>query len=279
MIRSIAALLLLAATPALLAGQDDCRPGPASNEAKALALKSVALAFSPAEAPSAPRWWVGLETAAVPSVDDATATPTICRPGKGPENANLLAVLVRPRIAVPLPGGFQFDGSWLPPVRVADVKANLFGVALSRPARLGPDFTGTLRAHATLGTIRAPITCPDEALANPDSECWQGTRSDDRYQPNIVGLEGILSWAVAEGRLRPYLGAGYTRLAPRFQVNFVNRQGSLDDRRVIVDLNRAAFFGGATWQPSDRLGVSGEIYAVPADAVTARLTGRILLDP
>ncbi|MEK6598526.1 MAG: hypothetical protein AABY91_09355 [Gemmatimonadota bacterium] len=263
--------------PSQLAAQDDCYPGAASHEAKVFAMKSVALAYSVGEAPGSRGARLGLELSTVPKVDDVTATPTICRPGKGPEHANLLAVLVRPRIAVDLPGRVQLDASWLPPVRVDGVKANLFGFALQRPTALGSILTGTVRAHATVGSIEAPITCPDEALADPGSECYQGTRSDDRYRPNIFGMEGILSAALAAGKFRPYLGVGYSHLAPRFQVNFTNRQGSHDGRRVLVDLTRGTVFGGATWVAAARWTLSGEVYATPADAVTGRLVGRVLL--
>jgi hypothetical protein len=39
-------------------------------------------------------------------------------------------------------------------------------------------------------------------------------------------------------------------------------------------LNRAVFFGGASWQMLDRIDLTGEVYAAPADAVTARLVLR-----
>jgi hypothetical protein len=54
-------------------------------------------------------------------------------------------------------------------------------------------------------------------------------------------------------------------------VNFTNRFGDLDDSRVEVDLTRGAIFGGATWAASRVLGVTGEIYASPGDAVTGRV--------
>ena len=44
--------------------------------------------------------------------------------------------------------------------------------------------------------------------------------------------------------------------------------------RFEVDLNRVALFGGAGWQVTPLLAVTGEIYAVPADAVTGRLVIR-----
>jgi hypothetical protein len=274
--RPLLGIVALSGLAAPLAGQADCFPARSSNEARLLAIKSVALAYGPGHARTdlaLGRARLALESAWVPRVDDATATPTVCRPGKGPENANLLDVLVRPRLTLGLPGDLSLEASWVPPVRVAGVRAHLVGIALARATPLSAAATATVRLHATFGRIRAPITCPDEALADPSSECFEGTRSDDRYDPNIVGADLALSLGGRDAAVRPYVGAGYNRLQPRFQVNFTNRQGSTDTRRVSVDLDRAAVFGGLTWTAGGGVAVTGEVYAAPADAVT----GRVLL--
>ncbi|MEZ4586901.1 MAG: hypothetical protein R2909_10905 [Gemmatimonadales bacterium] len=257
--------------------QGDCFPGPESNEAKTLAIFSVPLAFGPAGAPfTRGRISVGIEAVYLPNVDPAVATPTVCRPGKGPENTDLLFAAPRPRVAVALGGGFTLEGSWIPPIRLNQVSANLFGVALGWTTALGDAHRLTLRGHGSFGRVRAPITCDDEALADPLSECYQGTRSDDRYRPNIVGADATVSWSLGGGRVQPYLGAGYNRLMPRFQVHFTNVAGQLDERRVEVDLDRAVLFGGATWWPAGgRLGLSGELYAAPSDAITGRVAVRL----
>lgn len=269
-------LASLAAAPA--AAQEDCYPGPESNEAKTLAILSVPLAFGPARAPAPPAPGVvevGLEVSAIPTVDSATRTPTICRPGKGPENTDLLFALFRPRVLLGLPGGMALELSWIPPIRVNGVKANLFGFALGKALGIGERATVGLRAHGTFGEIRAPVTCPEQALDDPDSACYGGTESDDRYQPNIFGGDVTAAIRLAGGTLRPYLGAGYNRLEPRFQVQFTNRAGELDDRKVIVDLDRGVVFGGLDWAASGRLAVTGEVYAAPADAVTGRIAFRV----
>jgi hypothetical protein len=118
------------------------------------------------------------------------------------------------------------------------------------------------------------VTCDHPALGDPASECFHGQVSDDRLSPNIFGLDASVGWSMAGGRLRPYAGTGYSRLQPRFQVNFTNQFGSTDHTEVEVDLNRVALFGGAGWQVTPLLAVTGEIYAVPADAVTGRLVIR-----
>jgi hypothetical protein len=257
-----------------------CRPSTSSNEAKTLAIFSVPLAFGPATAPEIlPGLRVGLEGAYLPKVDRATATPTICRPGKGPENTDLLFAVPRPRISLPLPFGLALQASWIPPVRLAGVKANLFGFSLGKSFGRLDGLVAAIRAHGTFGSIRGPITCDDAELGDPTSECFQGTRSDDRYSPNIFGADFSLGWTMAGGRLRPYVGGGYNRLEPRFQVNFTNQFGAVDSTRVEVNLNRGVVFGGATWQLTDRLGVAAEVYAVPADAVTARLVLRTAIGP
>ena len=272
----LAALGLAAcAVPASLAAQYVCRPGGGSNEAKTLAILSVPLAFSPGAPPGGPTGvTLGIEAARVPAVDPATATPTICRPGKGPENTDVLPALARPRLALPLPYGLALEASWIPPVRVNGVKANLIGLALTKSLAHGDGLTASVRAHATFGSIRAPVTCDRDAVRDPTSECFQGTVSDDRYSPNIVGLDVSVGWTMAGGRLRPYLGSGYNRLEPRFEVNFTDQSGDNDRTHVDVNLDRMVLFGGAAWQFSPHLAITGEIYAATADAATGRIIVR-----
>jgi hypothetical protein len=258
----------------------ECFPGPGSNEARTMAIFGVPLAFSgsaaPVRAPSG-RLHLGLEVSSVPNVDPETATPTFCRPDKGPEHTDLLFAMPRPRAWLALPAGFQVEASWAPPIRVADVKVNLFGLALSRATAL-PRHGAVLgiRVHGSFGVIKAPVTCNDAALQDATSICYQGTRSDDSFKPNVVGVEAAVGWQLGRS-VRPYLGAGYNHLAPRFQVDFTDQFGETDRRRVSVDLDRGAIFAGFTWSATAAVGLNAELYAVPADAITARVVGRIRL--
>jgi len=264
------------AIPASLAAQSGvCHPGTGSNEAKTLAILSVPVVFSPGAPPGEPSGiTLGLEAARVPGVDAATATPTICRPGKGAENTGVLPALARPRLAVPLRHGLALEASWIPPIRVNGVKANLIGLALTQSVGHRDGLNAAVRAHATFGSVNAPVTCDHDALADPVSECFDGTLSDDRFSPNIMGLDLSVGWAMAGGRLRPYLGSGYNRLEPRFQVNFTNQFGTVDRTRVAVNLDRVALFGGAAWQVTNRFAITGEVYAAVADAATGRVVIR-----
>jgi hypothetical protein len=174
-------------------------------------------------------------------------------------------------VAARLGPGFQVDASWIPPVRVNGVKSNLLGLALAWNGTISSKLTLGARAHTTLGEVNAPITCPEESLDNPDSECFEGTESDDSYKPNIFGADVRLGLGTGESKVRPYAGLGYNRLQPRFQVNFTNSAGELDDRKVSVDMNRLAIFGGLSWNLGESLGLAGEVYSTPADAVTFRV--------
>jgi len=273
--RTIVLLCALLPGPPAAAAQGTCSPPADSHEAHLFADFSVPLAYSllvapGVVAPGAVR--IMLEGTYLPDIDEETRTATICRPGKGPESANLLFAFPRPRAALGLPGGLLLEASWIPPVRLNGVKSNIIGISLqgALPFR-GTSTVLAVRAHGTFGLIRAPITCPEEALGDPASECYQGTRSDDHYHPNIFGAEAALSWSLGAGRVRPFVGAGVNVLHPRFQVNFTNRFGQLDNTRIEVDLTRAVMFGGATWFPRAGWGVTGEIYSAPSDKVTGRL--------
>ncbi len=274
-IRISAALAVLAA--AELHAQGDCFPPTDSHEAKTLAVMSLPLVFSAAHAPMrAARTvlYAGVDGSSVPSPDSVTRTPTLCRPGKGPERTDLIAAVPRPRIALALASGTTFELSWIPPLALAGVKANLIGLAAGQTVRIGRALLLGVRAHGTFGLVRAPVTCNTDALSDPASECFNGTRSSDRFHPNIFGVDGSLGWALAGGRLRPYVGGGYNVLHPRFQVNFTNSQGTTDNRKVEVDLGRGTAFGGITWAPSGMWDVGAEVYTALGDAVTARVAVR-----
>jgi len=273
--RRLLSLAALGVFPAILTAQADCFPGPNSNEAKTFALLSVPLAFTGARAPAVPAHGigVGLEVASITVVDSATATPTVCRPGKGPENTDAVPVVVRLRFAAAVQG-FLLELSWIPPVGVNGVKSNLIGVAIAHPFTLSAKWVLGVRAEGVFGSIHAPIVCDEAAVSDPASECFGGTISNDTWQPGIFGVEAVVGGG--GGKVRPHLGLGYTHLSPRFQVNFTNAQGETDNRKVEVDLNRAAVFGGVS-VPLGPLLLTGEAYATIGDAVIGRMVLRLPL--
>jgi hypothetical protein len=62
-------------------------------------------------------------------------------------------------------------------------------------------------------------------------------------------------------------------------VNFTNSQGSTDNRKVEVNLQRVVAFGGIGWSPAATWELAGELYASPGDAVSVRLAVRKAVTP
>jgi hypothetical protein len=179
--------------------------------------------------------------------------------------------LIRPRIGFALGDGVLLEASWLPPVRIGAIKPSLWSFALSRTVPMGAKgtmFSG--RLHTTLGNVRAPITCSASAIlaAGP---CFNGSKSNDKFSPNIFGVELGIAWPLAQGRLRPYFGGGYNILHPRFQVSYTDSLGQKNDQKTRVNLSRWTLFGGATIEPVPGLMLSAEAYSAPSDLLTARL--------
>lgn len=264
-----------------LVAQGTCKPGSDSREADLFGHFSVPLAFSASQAP-----WIylpgsiqlSLEGTYLPDANDHIATATKCRPGKGPENVNLLSAFPRPRIGFALPDGVLLEASWVPPVRLNGVKPNLWGVALSRSVPVnakGAMFSG--RIHAAFGSIKAPFVCSEEDSKDAGNiDCFGGEKSDDKYSPNIFGVELAFGWAWAQGRVRPYLGSGYNIIHPRFQVNHTVAGGAVDDTKIQVNFSRWVLFGGFSFQPTQNFMLSSEAYTAPSDLITGRLKASLI---
>jgi hypothetical protein len=260
-----------------------CRPSRESNEAKLLAFFATPIAFSPGGiVEQVPPWRVrlGFEATYVPSPSREIQQPEACYGVKKTENTNLSPVFPRPRVTIGLPGGILLEGSYLPPVTVADAEPNLGSMAVMRPWRVaGVEGEGTtslvLRAHATLGRVRGAITCPKKALqtTDPNLACYGTSKSEDTYKPNMFGGELGLAREAAGGRWGAYGLTGVTWLRPRFQVGFQYKDAAFDDTKIRVDLTRFAAGVGAWYRLGTSTAVTGELYSVPTDATTFRLGG------
>lgn len=265
-------LVVLVLWPGMALAQDHCFPASDSHEAQVFGILSAPLAFT-ASGVATTRSTIGVELTSIPKVPEEIATPTSCRPGKGPENTNPLAGFVRLRLELTL-GAWRIDAGWIPPVRVRGVRSNLLGFGVSRTVGLGTGWRLTPRVHAVVGRVRGPFTCDADALRDDTSECFEGTLSNDRWDPNIAGIEATVSRA--SGKVVPHAGIGWSALRPRFQVDFTNAQGSVDRRRVEVDLQRLALFAGLSARVA-RVQLSGEGYFTVGDRVAARMVVRLPL--
>jgi len=272
---------LLASSPARGQLNYTCTPDKGSNEAKLLAFFATPIAFSPGGIVENLAPWhvrVGVEASYVPSPSKDIQQPEACYSVKKTENTDLSPVFPRPRVAIGLPGGLLLEGSYLPPIKVADAKPNLGSVALSWPRRLtGDEEHGSLslllRAHATMGKVEGSITCPEKDLQtdDPSAACYGTAPSSDTYKPNMFGGEVGLAKQAAGDRWGAYASTGVTWLRPRFQVGFQYLDAAYDDTKISVDLTRFALGAGAWYRVGAAAAVTGELYSVPADATTFRI--------
>ena len=261
--------------PSALLAQGECTAPKSSNVARMLGWFASPLAFSQLGALSR------LPSGAVVLGGDLTYVPTpsasitrtdVCYTSKS-ENTGLAPVLPRPRLTVGLGGGWSAEAMYLPPITVADATPSMGSVAVAWVGERSSMLRGahlTVRAHATFGSVKGPITCPRSAIqqVSSTSVCWTSRPSEDTYRPNVKGVE--VGLAASQQRLAWYGGVGYSSLMPRFQVGYTALNGTLDNTIVRVDLTRVNAFAGVGWQLSKVVELSAQLYSVPADATTGR---------
>jgi hypothetical protein len=213
----------------------------------------------------------------LPRIGDADATPTACRPGKGPENVNALPAVGRVRLHVQLPAALALAVSWLPPVTLEGMRGNLLGAALALTCPASSHVALVARVHGVFGSVTGPVTCDDNAVRDAASECFGGEVSSDRFHPNIVGTDLSADWTRPGSAYTVTGGLGYTRLFPRFHVGFRSAEGVLDSTRVRADIGRVAIFGGVSRSFCSRVRAGAEVYGTTADGATIRVVADAII--
>ena len=271
------AIVVACAGPIVAHAQSHCKPPAASNEARVLAYFASPLAFSAApEVMLLTHGQIALagDLTLVPSAPSSISRSTgVCGFAKS-ENSDLAPVFPRPRLAVGVGHGFVAELSYLPPVTVMDATPNMFAAAVAwTPTDLSLPAGAQLhlRVHATFGGVKGPITCSRESLqtSDPSQSCYGTNPSKDSYNPNVRGVEAILSRP--SGAFRWYAGAGINSTSSYFKVDFTDQRGYRDNNTVEINLARVALIGGATWTVRPSLALSAQFYSVPDDATTGRL--------
>lgn len=246
-----------------------------------MGTKSVAIAFTPTRGPNrmpAGRVELGLGVLTVPEVSDEENTPVTCFTGETLSNTNALVVAAQPRIRVGLGGGFAAEAGWVPPIKVSGVSANILGLGADWTSPpVGKFFVANFSLNAAFGSVHGSFTCTEADVQDPANYCYQGIPSEDTFDPAVYGADLTLGASFSGGTVRPYVGGGYTRLMPRFQVNYTNRLGIVDNTKVESNLNAAALFGGLTWDLTRRWSVTGQIFSLVSYGTSVSLTGRFAL--
>jgi len=124
--------------------------------------------------------------------------------GQKTEHTNRSPLFPRLHLTLGLPEGVYLGLSGIPPVRAFGVKTGVlagelgYGHTFFEHLELGARASGVL--ERVVGDLAGPL--PNE------------TATDDAFSAQVWAVEGMAAWRVGIGAvdLRPYLGAGYTRV-------------------------------------------------------------------
>ena len=246
-------------------------------EGRLIGYYSAALLFSPLGTPERLRTWAfdaGLEIGYIPELSQEQRTAFQDKP----EATNLAPVLVRPRVTLRLPAAVHTELSWVPPLQVFDVEANLFSIALSRPFEPN-GLTVVPRVLATWGTVRGSITCYEDMLHGTQSEAvyftevCHGRTSEDEFKPRHFSAEVLLSRAVSRLPFLPYAGIGVLWEKTEFDIGVIKPDGSRDLDHPILELDATRPYGyvGGTVEAWRSTRFTGELFYAPGSLFTARV--------
>jgi hypothetical protein len=272
-------LLQLAAPLLSLSAQDRVleRHSFSEPEGRLLAFYSAAMAFTPAGLPpDDSRLAFMLEVSHVPSLSHEQRRPSIDKP----ESTNLAPFFPRPRVSVRV-GGWTAEASWVPPMRVFDVEANLGAVSLAGPSVNVGSFRLSPRVWAVTGSVRGSMTCSTQEMIGrgPDLELYfntvcYGRESDDWFEPRMLGGEAVAERTIKGTRAYALLGARVDRT--RFNIGVITPEGFRDPDHPILELRtfRPHVAVGASWRVRREVSAGGELFYAPGSILTARVSGR-----
>ena len=276
LLRSLTLITLHGVVCAVAAAQ--CRPPKNSNEAKLLAFYGMPIVFSAdptsvAAPTSAPTLRLSMEGAYVPSPPASIQRADNCYTGHV-ENTSLAKFFGRPRLSVTFANGLGAEVSYLPPVKIADAKPDLFSAAAWLTRSVTGDIHMTGRVNMTRGSVHGPITCPKSGLQQTDAQapCYGTNESDDEFRPDMYGGELIASFVPSSttARFGVQAGVGVNLLRPRFAVDFSDLLGGRDRTRIEVNLTRVTGLLGATMRLTQRCQVATQGYTSFGDGATVR---------
>lgn len=282
--RAPLALLLMLSSAASPAGAQERvveRRGFSEGQGKLMAFYSSALTFSPVNAPrdrARGALQVGLELAYVPRLDAEQR-----RVGDKPEATNLAPVFPRPRVTYAITDRLAIEGSWLPPVEVFDVTANVVSLALSWTSPRRGALRFSPRLAGTIGSVEGAITCfEDLATRSPDLALYYGTicygrESRDDFLPRHALAEVTVGWERDEARVVPYAGLGARGDWTRFDIGVIRPDGSIEPDHPILELRTVRPYGvlGTTLRAASRGRATAELLYAPGSIVTVRIMGTI----
>jgi hypothetical protein len=224
---------------------------------------------------------LGFELAYVPHLNADQRRPSIDKP----EATNLAPLFGRPRLVLRLPYGLRVEASWVPPVRVFDVRPNLLGFALGRQLLQAGTTRVGARVWATVGRVRGAMTCNYHEMVGKtvDLDAYyrlicNGRDSEDWFEPRLLGMD-LLAARPLTRDLVIYAAGGARLDRTRFDIGVIN----LDDQRDVdhpilaLSTTRPQFSLGAEWRAAARWVAGAEAFYAPGSLLTARLSARYVV--
>jgi hypothetical protein len=246
-------------------------------EGRLLAFYSAAMAFTPAGLPpDESRLAFMLEVSHVPSLSRAQRRPSIDKP----ESTNLAPFFPRPRLSVRA-GNWTAEASWVPPMRVFDVEANLGAVSLAAPSFGMGSIRVQARAWGVTGRVKGSMTCSTREMIGrgADLELYyntvcHGRESDDWFEPRMVGGELVATRAI--GGISSYAMIGGRIDRTRFDIGVLTGPGERDRDHPILELRatRPHMALGGSWRVRREVSAGAELFYAPGSLLTVRVSGR-----
>ena len=275
---AVAALGLIAA-PRFAAAQERARERHTFSEpeGRLLAFYSAAMAFTPAGLPpDESRLAFMLEVSHVPSLSREQRRPSIDKP----ESTNLAPFFPRPRLSVRA-GNWTAEASWVPPMRVFDVEANLGAFSLAAPSMGIGQYRVQPRVWGVTGRVRGSMTCSTREMIGrgADLELYYNTvchsrESDDWFEPRMFGGELIASGTIAGINSYAMVGGRIDRT--RFDIGVLTALGDRDQDHPVLELHatRPHVALGASWRVRREVSAGAELFYAPGSLLTVRVSGR-----
>ena len=208
---------------------------------------------------------VGLEVGWLPHLDEDQRR--VGFNGTKVEDLNRLPALVRPRVRIGLPARLTLDLSWVPPVELEGLEANLVAVGLERPLVERERWTLGLRVIGQLGELEGDLTCSEEDASHPpgspENEFGCEAPSQDTIQLDYVGAAvtgGVDLSTSGTGTLHYAVAASYLDLET--QVDALT-YGYRDRNRLLASGWTYWATVGVSWQPWQRTGIAAEVFYSP----------------
>lgn len=209
---------------------------------------------------------LGLEIGWIPSLSEDQRR--VGFNGSKVEDLNKLPVSPRPHLLVGLPWRTTLDLTWVPPVELDGVTANLVAIGLERPVIERDRWSLGLRLAAQLGETSGDYTCSEHVASFPPGSpqnafgCEEASSDTASLDYQMIGITG--GHRVGGGGTSMHYGVYATHFDLEFQVDALT-YGVRDRTHLATDGWTWSATAGATFSLAERSRLTLEALYTPLD--------------